>query len=148
MGRALKAVGLLVSPGAGPFVVGGHGNEAASFFDGLAPHLAIEVVAAGIVDDTETFALEPPAHRDDFSGREGDGGLIGATNQGGFTFAIGKPDTPGFPGGIECVTHCGILVLEPAVVAGDGVGEKVVVLGGTSSDVVDDVGRAIGVLFV
>lgn len=59
---ALDEVGLFVALRAGPFVVGGDGDEAAALLDGFAPHRAVEIIAAGVVDDSEAFALEAPAH--------------------------------------------------------------------------------------
>lgn len=64
----LKEVGDFMSDGTGPFVVGGNGDEAASFGNGVPPHRAVEIVAAGVVDGAEALALKAPAHGLDFAG--------------------------------------------------------------------------------
>ena len=74
-------MGLLLAFWAAPFVIGGDRDEAASFFDGLMPHGAVEVVAAGVVDDSQALALKPPAHGRDLARGDDDGGLVGAADE-------------------------------------------------------------------
>lgn len=144
---AAEKVGLLVAFGAGPFVVGGDGDEAAALFDGFAPHVAFEIIAAGVVDHAESFALEAPAHGDEFARGENDRGLVSAADQFGGIANV-EPDLVGLFGGVEGVAHRWSSILEPAEVAGDGVGEEVIVLGRSSSDIVEDQRGAAGAFLV
>lgn len=59
-----------------------------------------------------------------------------------------EPDLLRLFSSVEGVTHSVILVLKPAIVAGDGVGEEVVVFTSAAADVVDDEWGAVGIFLV
>jgi len=98
-------MGRLAAGGAGPFVIRGHRDEAAASGDGLAPHRAVEIVAAGVVDRSQSFALEAPPHRDGFTACENNGGRIGTADEAGLFGEMGGAKGFGFTGGVEGVAH-------------------------------------------
>ena len=111
---AVEEVSAFVSLGSGPFVVGDQGDEARAAGEGFFPNLAFEIVAAGVVDDAEAFALKTPSHFGQGAVGENDGSGIGATNETGLRFlgegvgwiaAEGERDLFGFLGRVEGIAH-------------------------------------------
>ena len=114
LGGAAEEVGAFVALWAGPLVVGDQRNEARASGEGFFPNLALKIVATGVIDDTEAFALKAPSHFGQGAVWKNDGSGIGATNESGFRFvgegigrisAKGERDFFGFPGRVEGVAH-------------------------------------------
>lgn len=114
LGGAAEEVGAFVGLGAGPLVVGDQRDEAGPSGEGFFPNRAFEIVATGVIDDTEAFALKAPAHFGQGAVWKNDGSRIGATNESGFRFVgerngriatEGERDFFGFLGRVESVAH-------------------------------------------
>lgn len=86
LGGAAEEVGAFVGLGAGPLVVGDQRDEAGASGEGFFPNRALEIVATGVIDDTEAFALKTPPHFGQGAVWKNDGSGIGATNESGFRF--------------------------------------------------------------
>ena len=86
LGGAAEEVGAFVALGAGPLVVGDQRDEAGASGEGFFPNRAFEIVATGVIDDTEAFALKAPPHFGQGAVWKNDGSGIGATNESGFRF--------------------------------------------------------------
>lgn len=111
---AAEEVGAFVAFGAGPLVVGDQRDKAGASGKGLFPNRAFEIVATGVIDDTEAFALKAPSHFGQRAVWKNDGSGIGATNETGVWFvgerigritAEGERDLFGFLGRVEGVAH-------------------------------------------
>ena len=114
LGGAAEQVGAFVALGAGPLVVGDQRNEARASGEGFFPNLALKIVATGVIDDTEAFALKAPSHFSQGAVWKNDGSGIGATNESVFRFVgegngrgavKGERDFFGFLGRVEGVAH-------------------------------------------